>query len=196
MKVFPAWFSFGAPASSILVENGGVTMDRFDARHLLNAPVSEFSGGGTSRLDNALDELRFQDLHAAQMEAARNKRRKTEDEADRKQEPSHPPPPPPSPPPSPPSAAAAAPAPASLAPQSVYDPNAGFECPFDVPREMVLPESEKIHTVIMSTVQFVIQHGPNSITELRRRQANNPMFGFLDSDDKLHPCKTSLSWYL
>jgi hypothetical protein len=176
MKVFSAWFSDGSTPLR-LVEHWGVSLDRFDVRHFLSSPpvLDEH----VSRLEKALDKDRYRDLFEARQ---KNKRRKMEPKAEKREKGK------------------------AVIPQLAYDPTLGFECPFEgllfclsvhshakkVPQSTCIPETEKQHGVIMQTIAFVVQHGPNTGVEIRRRQCDNPLFAFLDETDLLHPCNVVL----
>lgn len=67
--------------------------------------------------------------------------------------------------------------------------NTCFYPPFPVPERLLqnLPPTEKIHQIIARTALFVSQHGGQSEIVLRVKQGDNPTFGFLMPDNKLHP---------
>jgi hypothetical protein len=171
MQVFESWFSDGpAPVLTLVEIHEGVTVDRFDMRHLLerSTTLSYVASGRQSRLDRIHDADRFRDLHNAS-EKVQNKRRKIEDVPV-------------------PVQTTIEQAPAPPAPVA-YDPGTGFECPYDVPLGMMLPQNEKQHNVIVQTVNFVAQNGPNTAREIMRRQGDNPLFAFLNPNDALHECE-------
>ena len=130
---FASWFSQGPPPALSLIEHfGDIAMDRFDVRHLMSSPPNNVSAS-TSRLGKSLDEDRYHDLH---LETAKNKRRKVEHEEEKKEEEAkeqleisnH----------------RTASSESLAAAKSVsYDPSYGFECPFELPKDLVQPETEK-----------------------------------------------------
>ncbi|XP_022859712.1 splicing factor, suppressor of white-apricot homolog isoform X2 [Olea europaea var. sylvestris] len=71
--------------------------------------------------------------------------------------------------------------------------DAGLEssrfCPsFPVPDNLSqsLPPTEKLHQIISRTATFVSRHGSQSEIVLRVKQGDNPIFGFLMPDHRLH----------
>jgi hypothetical protein len=175
MKTYQSWFS-SPPAKPLkLVERRGVTMDLFDARHLLDRDPPPPVGRET-RLDSRLNGERFSDLWDAQDKARleeeeetqqrkRQKREKEEQQQREEQKVVGDAPPVP----------VAAPVPAPL-----------YDVPFEVPRGVVVPTTEKQHSVIWTLVSFVLKQGPEVVESVRLRQSGNPMFDFLNPADSLH----------
>ncbi|KAG6685820.1 hypothetical protein I3842_12G130700 [Carya illinoinensis] len=68
------------------------------------------------------------------------------------------------------------------------DADSGFRPPFQVPESLLqnLPPTEKLHQIIARTAVFVSKHGGQSEIVLRVKQGDNPTFGFLMPDHHLH----------
>ncbi len=172
MKVFAAWFSAPPVKPLKLVERKGVTMDLFDARHLVE---SRSAVGQESRLVANLDGDRFSDLWDAQdrlreeeTQRKRQKREREEKELEVQTEKAAA---------QPFAAPVVAPAAAAAAP---------FDVPYEVPRGMAVPATEKQHSVIWTLVSFVLKQGPGVIESVKTRQSGNPLFSFLNPEDGLH----------
>lgn len=56
-----------------------------------------------------------------------------------------------------------------------------------VPPEMNIPASNKINAIIEKTANFVVLHGGQMEIMIKTKQANNPLFEFLNIDNKLCP---------
>ncbi|KAL2316726.1 hypothetical protein Fmac_030602 [Flemingia macrophylla] len=68
------------------------------------------------------------------------------------------------------------------------DTESGFRPNFPVPESLLhnLPPNEKAHQIISRTALFVSKHGSQSEIILRVKQGDNPTFGFLMPDHRLH----------
>ncbi|XP_015973058.1 uncharacterized protein LOC107496341 isoform X2 [Arachis duranensis] len=68
------------------------------------------------------------------------------------------------------------------------DTETGFHPQFPVPENLLnnLPPNEKVHQIISRTAMFVSKHGSQSEIVLRVKQGDNPTFGFLMPDHRLH----------
>jgi len=62
-----------------------------------------------------------------------------------------------------------------------------FVPPFTVPHGITLPTTIKTHKIIDQTAKFIASKGPTVVDALKKKQANNAHFSFLNTDDKLHP---------
>ncbi|KAK4767807.1 hypothetical protein SAY87_002948 [Trapa incisa] len=73
--------------------------------------------------------------------------------------------------------------------QIADDTEPGFQPPFHVPEGLLqnLPPTEKLHQIIARTATFVSKNGGQSEIVLRVKQGDNPTFGFLMPDHRLHP---------
>jgi hypothetical protein len=170
MKSYQSWFSAPPAKPLTLVERRGVTMDLFDARHLLDRDPPPPVGHET-RLDSRLDGERFSDLWDAQDTAARQEeemqqRKRQKKEKDEQQ---------------PNEAVVDTPDVLVTAPVPPL-----FDVPFEVPRGMLVPTVEKQHSVIWTLVSFVLKQGLEVVESVRLRQSGNPLFDFLNPADTLH----------
>ncbi|PPS09013.1 hypothetical protein GOBAR_AA11611 [Gossypium barbadense] len=73
--------------------------------------------------------------------------------------------------------------------QKDADVESSFRPPFPVPETLLqnLPPTEKVHQIMARTAIFVSKHGGQSEIVLRVKQGDNPTFGFLMPDHRLHP---------
>ncbi|KAG4150072.1 hypothetical protein ERO13_D05G372700v2 [Gossypium hirsutum] len=73
--------------------------------------------------------------------------------------------------------------------QKDADVESSFRPPFPVPETLLqnLPPTEKVHQIMARTAKFVSKHGGQSEIVLRVKQGDNPTFGFLMPDHRLHP---------
>ncbi|MBA0567438.1 hypothetical protein Golob_012175 [Gossypium lobatum] len=73
--------------------------------------------------------------------------------------------------------------------QKDADVESSFRPPFPVPETLLqnLPPTEKVHQIMARTAIFVRKHGGQSEIVLRVKQGDNPTFGFLMPDHRLHP---------
>ncbi|TYH74925.1 hypothetical protein ES332_D05G437700v1 [Gossypium tomentosum] len=73
--------------------------------------------------------------------------------------------------------------------QKDADVESSFRPPFPVPETLLqnLPPTKKVHQIMARTAIFVSKHGGQSEIVLRVKQGDNPTFGFLMPDHRLHP---------
>ncbi|BAT80686.1 hypothetical protein LR48_Vigan07g024600 [Vigna angularis] len=158
-------------SAEALVEWNSLSIDRYDVRHLLSAPLPPRLKRRPPQPEPDLDHLRYLDLPSSSFE---------EEPQDNGSGPVS-------------SAGFHAVAfsygntNASMETKD-DDAESSFRPNFPVPESLLhnLPPNEKIHQIISRTAIFVCKHGSQSEILLRVKQGDNPTFGFLMPDHHLH----------
>ncbi|XP_043482392.1 splicing factor, suppressor of white-apricot homolog isoform X2 [Leptopilina heterotoma] len=57
----------------------------------------------------------------------------------------------------------------------------------NVPPDMTVPDTQKLHAIITKTALFISRQGGQMEVLIKAKQANNPQFAFLSVDGALHP---------
>ncbi|CAJ1971430.1 unnamed protein product [Sphenostylis stenocarpa] len=158
-------------SAEALVEWNSLSIDRYDVRHLLSAPLPPRLKRRPPQAEPDLDHQRYLDLPSSSSD---------EEPQDNGSEPVT-------------SAGFHAVA-FSYGNSNVSmetkdnDTKSSFRPKFPVPESLLhnLPPNEKVHQIISRTAMFVSKHGSQSEIILRVKQGDNPTFGFLMPDHHLH----------